>query len=272
MEQSVISILLGLTILLFFYQIIRANAVARKRRLCVDYEIQHYKSTDEPLQNYTYIRTRSLCMVQCVRHSDCWAFNHHPDSATCILLPAAGCMTLDGQHGYLYIHLSDCHMLPVKEIHRHSDGGWRWVRTNSPASRNDLIKLPGQTIRYVSRVYHDGLYLPGWYHPAADTPFRAVSIEDNQVVKCPPESGEFLAFNNTWDYRWQSFLAGDRLPNNAAAITYLRNGTPLYFVKKSFPGTPGYDLTGFYDPVSEQNYFVNSGVMTASAVKILLVY
>ena len=271
MAQSVIPKLLGLTVLLFACHIIRVDAVARKRRLCTDYEIQHYQSTDEPLQNYTHIGTRSLCMVQCVRHSDCWAFNYHPDSATCTLLPAAGCMTLESQNGYLYVHLSDCNMVTVKEIHRPPDGGWHWARTNSPASRNDLIQLPGQKIRYVSRVYYDGLYLLGWYQPTSDTPFRAVSPEDNEAVNCPPETGEFLAFNNTSDYRWQSYVAGDRLPNNAAVITYLRDGTPLYVVKKSFPGTPGYELTGFYDPVSEKNYFVNSGVVTPSAVKILLV-
>ena len=103
--------------------------------------------------------TLSLCMIQCTRNADCWAFNHHPRSATCILL-------------------SNCNMVPVREIRRPPDGGWRWVRTDSPQSRDDVISLAGMTVRYVSRLFHDGLYLPGWYHPATDTSFRAVSPED----------------------------------------------------------------------------------------------
>ena len=99
--------------------------------------------------------------IACVRNVECLTFNHHLDSATCILLPTAGCMALDGRHGYHYIHLSDCHMVPVKEIRRPPDGGWRWVRRDSPASRNDLIKLPGQRIHYAGRVFIDGSYRPG---------------------------------------------------------------------------------------------------------------
>ena len=222
------------------------------------------------MQNCTDIGTRSLCMVQCVRYSDCWAFNHHPDSATCILLPAAGCMTLDGQHGYLFVHLSDCNMVPVREIRRPPDGGWRWVKRESPGNHNDLIKLPGMVTRYVSRVYYDGIYLPGWYQPTAKNPFKSVSPEDKLNKKCLPYSGESLAFNDTSDYRWGAFTAGDPVPDSAAAITALHDGTPFYVIRKSFPGAPGYDLSGYYDPTSKKNYIVNGGVVTPASVKMLL--
>ena len=161
-------------------------------------------------------------------------------------------------------------IMPVREIQRPPDGGWRWVRTDSPGNHDDLIKLPGMTKRYVSRVYYDGFYLPGWYHPTSNLPFRAVSPKDKLNKKCLPYSGEFLAFNDTSDYRWESFVAGFPVPEFAAAITVLQDGTPLYVVWKSFPGAPGYDLSGYYDPTSMKNYFVNSGVVSPSSVKMLL--
>ena len=132
------------------------------------------------------------------------------------------------------------------------DGGrWRWVRTDSPQSRGDVISLPGVTVRYVSRLFHDGLYLPGWYHPATDTPFRVVSPDDNQVQKCLPYSGEFLVFNKTSDYRWESFTAGDSVSDSAIAIAQLHDGTPLYVVHNTFRGPPSYDLTGYYNPITK---------------------
>ena len=262
--------LIGVTLCILAVEENYANSIVFRRRLCVEYEIQDYQSIDEPLQIINDTETRSRCMMQCVRNAECWAFNYHTDSGTCIVLPAAGCMTLDGQHGYLYVHLSDCNMVPVREIHRPPDGEWRWVRTDSPASRSDLIKLPGQTKRYVGRVFIDGTYVPGWYIPGKTLPFRGVSTEDLQNKNCLPNTGEFLAFNDTSDFAFNAFKAGDPVPDSAPAISVLHDGTPLYIVRKSFPGAPGYDLTGFYNPVSQTNYFVNSGVVTPTSVKILV--
>ena len=256
------------------YAITYANAAVFKRRLCVEYEIQDYQSIDEPLQIINETESRSLCMMQCVRNVDCLAFNYHTDSATCILLPAASCMTLDGQHGYLYVHLSDCNMVPVREIRRPPGGGWRWVRTDSPASRNDLIKLPGQHKRFVGRIFIDGFYVPGYYkigNKVLSRPFRGVTLQDKLRMNCPPYAGEFLAFNDTSEYRFVSFPAGSLVPVSAPAISAFHDGTPLYVIRKSFPGAPGYDLTGYYDPISETNYIFNFDVETpTNGVKILV--
>ena len=143
------------------------------------------------------------------------------------------------------------------------------MRTVSPQSRDDVISLPGVTVRYVSRLFYDGLYLPGWYHPATGTPFRTVSPEDNQVQKCLPYSGEFLAFNDTSDYRW-FFTAGDPVPDSAIVIAQLHGGMPLYVVHYTFSGPPQYDLTGYYNPITAESYFVYSGVVILSRVNILL--
>ena len=252
--------LIGMTLCMLAVEETYANSIVFRRRLCVEYEIQDYQSMDEPLQTINDTETRSRCMMQCVGNVDCLAYNYHPDSATCILLPAAGsCMTLDSQHGYLYVHLSDCNMVPVREIRRPPDGGWRWVRTDSPASRNDLIKLPGQRIRYAGRVFIDGSYIPGWYIGNQNKdPFKGVSPDDLKRRDCPPNTGELLAFNDSSDYRFENFQAGSLVPDAAPVISALPDGTPLYIVRKSFPGAPGYDLTGYYNPVSQTNYFVNN--------------
>ena len=201
MTSFTYSKLIGVTLcILAVKEIYAVTYVNAKRRLCVKYEIQDYQSIDEPLQITNDTETRSRCMMQCVRNFDCLAFNHHLDSATCILLPAAGCMALVSQHGYLYVHLSDCNMVPVREIRRPPDGGWRWVRTDSTGSRNDLIKLPGRPTRYASRLFIDGLYVPGYYIPGKKLPFSGVSPEHKANMNCPPNPGEFLAFNDTSEY------------------------------------------------------------------------
>ena len=267
--------LIGVTLCILAVEENYANPIVFRRRLCVEYEIQDYQSIDEPLQIINDTETRSLCMMQCVRNAECWAFNYHTDSGTCFVLPAASCMTPAGQHGYLFVHLSDCNMVPVREIRRPPDGGWRWVRTDSPASRNDLIKLPGQHKRFVSRIFFDGFYVPGYYKLGKNgvlaTPFRMVTPQDKLAVGCPHYAGEFLAFNDTSEYRFDPFPAGSPVPASAPAISAWHDGTPLYVNRKSFTGAPGYDLTGYYDPVSEKNYIYNNDVETpTSGVKILV--
>ena len=249
--------LIGVTLCILAVEENYANPIVFRRRLCVEYEIQDYQSMDEPLQIINDTETRSRCMTQCVRNAECWAFNYHTDSGTCIVLPATGCMTLDRQLGYLYVHLSDCNMVPVREIRRPPDGRWRWVRTDSPASRNDLIKLPGQKIRYAGRVFIDGSYIPGWYL-GSKYPFKGVSPDDLKFRYCPQNTGELLAFNDSSDYRFENFQAGSPVPDSAPVISALPDGTPLYVVRKSFSGAPGYDLIGYYNPVSQTNYFANN--------------
>ena len=94
--------------------------------------------------------------------------------------------------------------------------------------------------------------------------------DNNKVQKCLPYSGEFLAFNDTSDYHWESFTAGDPVPDSAIAIGQLHGGTPLYIVHNTFRGPPPFDLTGYYNPITAESYFVNSGVVTLSRVNILL--
>ena len=207
-------------------------------------------------------------MMQCVRNFDCLAFNHHLDSATCILLPAAGCMALGSQHGYLYVHLSDCNMVPIREIRRPplmEDGaGWGQILPEVVTIWSSyLVAPPVMPAVYLSMAFM-------YYIPGKDLTFRGVSPEHKANMNCPPNPGEFLAFNDTSEYRFDTFHAPSTVPDSAPEISALHDGTPLYVIRKSFTGAPGYDLTGYYNPVSQTNYFVNSGVVSPTNVKILV--
>ena len=86
---------IGVTIWLLVLQKIHANivqdmyAAVFQGRFCVEHEIQDCQAISEPLQNFTDI-----------------------------LLPTAGCTAVESQHRYLYVHICDCDMVPMKEIHR----------------------------------------------------------------------------------------------------------------------------------------------------------
>ena len=258
-----------LTVWILATSFVSSNTAITKRRLCIEYEIPDYRPSDAPLSKFNDTGTRTMCMKHCVRNFDCWAFNHHLDSATCILLPAAGCMTLGSHPGYLYIHLYECGMVPVWQSRRPSDKGWRWVKTSAPQTRNDVIELSGGYTRYVSRHFYKGLYLLGWYRNS-DKQYRAISPQDG-VMKCVLESGEFLAFNKTSDYSWLAFTAGDPVPDTAAAISTLQYGTPQYVTRKYYTDlAQPYWLPGYYDPDTGKNYYAKGGVANPIDVEILV--
>ena len=78
-----------------------------KRRLCLSYQMEATRG-DYTILHSTVVRGEHWCMIKCIRHPHCWAFNFLYDG-TCELLPTRGdCKEPRSQPNSTFVHLSKC--------------------------------------------------------------------------------------------------------------------------------------------------------------------
>ena len=78
-----------------------------KRHMCLSYRMESslggYGALDK-----SAVPGEHWCMIKCIRHPGCWAFNFFCDG-TCELLYVLGdCEELRSQHNSTFVHLSTC--------------------------------------------------------------------------------------------------------------------------------------------------------------------
>ena len=201
-----------------------------KTRLCIQYEIDDYVSSKNPLKQISGL-TKGNCLMECVRHqqgsSPCRAFHFRQREATCELLPEERtCMSETTSPGTTYVHLSDCQSgAPWRRLNT-SPGSWQWV--TNPASLSDTVNLrsPLGAVRYVGRVLHKGMWLPAWIQYSRAN-FAGV---DGVTFKCK-NAIQYLTFSDPAHYRWDSFLVGEPVPSAAVVAGYWPSGAPLYIIR-----------------------------------------
>ena len=132
-----------------------------KRRLCVDAIIDDYHSV-APVLRTDFMITQSRCFILCMRFTDCQAFQFRHEDGRCELLPTTGyCLPQNVTCGITYIELNTCGQYPPRRAFLPPTDKWRWVSTTSNLSDALIMELWG-AVRYVSRVFERGIYLPGW--------------------------------------------------------------------------------------------------------------
>ena len=220
-----------------------------KSRLCVEYEIANFWAKEEALL-VIHGLTRGGCMVQCVHQPICRAFNFRPANGTCRLHPEfIGCMTPNNTDGWLYVSLATCKQHPPWQSMRPADGGWRWISTDNPEARGDLVELSG---RFLCRIFYKGLYLPGWWGSwPAPGEFRVSIAHEKRIIRC--NIGEFLALLDPSRFYWTRVNMEDAMPTNAVIGGHATDSTPLYIARKLiiFEMMPG-----FYNAVNKTLYVV----------------
>ena len=221
--------------------------------------------------------TEHRCMIKCVRHHPCMAFNYHAINKTCVLLPEVECIPPSPDNGsgyvYVFVHLTACKFQSVYTSVRPADRNWYWSISDNPIDNTDVILLPGTTTRYVGTMLYRDYSLPGWWRPDGQG-FRAIDPVTTQAVTCP--HGALLAFPNSSLYRWNPYVPGDPQPNCALTVYQHPDGTPLYVTRHQIIQEGGGDdadrteqILGFYNHEKKSAYFVLNGVIYPPTVYII---
>ena len=198
-----------------------------KKRLCLQYEMHDYNSSRIPLKKLSAV-TRSACFVECVRHqqgsSPCQAFHFRQVDGICELLPRdITCMADNTTPGTTYVHLSECgSVAPWRRINPES-GPLQWMANRH---RFGTLGLPSPLggYRYVIRVLHKGLWLPGFATHKA-----YVTLPYGGRITCRSNI-QYINSSKPTPYLWVPFAVGDPVPVGAIVAGYWPNCTPLYII------------------------------------------
>ena len=164
-----------------------------KLRLCVDAVVDNYHS-DAPVLDTYFMVTQNQCFMQCMRLTECQAFQFRHNDGWCELLPIPEyCLPQNRTQGTTYIELNTCGQYPPRRAFLPPTDNWRWVSTTSNLSDALIMELWG-SVRYVSRVFERGMYLPGWWRPGLFG-FRTVRpFRDFNGCDGDDKPGELLIF------------------------------------------------------------------------------
>ena len=206
-----------------------AQGFFNKTRLCVQHEINDYNSSASPLQTINGT-SRGRCFMECVRHqytnSSCSAFQFQPKYGFCELLPEVTCMAENVTPGTTFVGLSECRYSAPWQPAVPEDGNWQWV-TDPPTMDGTITeRSPLGGWRYVTRVLHQGLYLPG-----STKVSRFHSAGPHRVEFTCESNIQYLIFDDPSHYNWEAFNVGDPIPYMAIIGGYWPEYTPLYILK-----------------------------------------
>ena len=210
------------------------NAISRKRKMCVQYQIRNSRWTEIILRIF-YGISEGRCLWQCTRHPQCMAYNMRHADGTCELLPDIGtCAETNETEGSTFVSLGDCNGKVPWDVGRRnwtSDGPC--LTWHIYYAYNYQGPCPSGTLRgpggwsCVSLVPNKGLYLPGW--SANRRNYRVVN-EEQQITSYCDGVGYILKVAPGCSTAWQPYIVGGPLPPKVVNISTWKDGTPLYFV------------------------------------------
>ena len=238
-----------------------------KRRLCLSYRLGSSRA-DYGILDTTVASDEHRCMMNCVRHPDCWAFNFI-NNGTCELLPTLGeCEETLTQTESVFIHLSTCDGENPQELMPRNwttDECLMWIphSIGSPCPPGVLKSSTNNNCFSLTPNYN--LYMPGWFAP--DLGFRFVT-EDQRTKRCP--EGYVVKVAPGCTVTWQGYSVGDPIPANATQVSVWRDGTPLYAVERHISSGGGYFI-GYYLPTVQTVYIMAGRVFNPTNVRILVV-
>ena len=236
-----------------------------KRRLCVQHVIPDYKSDDDPVTSLA-VSSYVECLVYCVRRGDCLTFQYQ--NGTCELLPAPSiCLVFrtDENPGMEYVGLWRCNGEPPWVTIKPEEPKWQWIQFANPIQdtifRTDLVK---SVKIYAIRLFHKGLFLPGYWKADDGKSRTIVPFVANGKCVCTDAPTEFLVIPG---FTLATFNAGDPVPANAVLGGHWIDGSPLYVI---FGDVSGTDISGYYNPNTQTSYIFKNGLHSPAVMKIVL--
>ena len=204
-----------------------AGGVIMKARLCTEYEINDYNSLAPRCDTFN-AESKIACYMECVRHPLCFckAFQFHSPDGFCEIFENDNCMSENKTPNITFVGVSQCKSNSPWLTTKPANGNWRWV-TNPRKLRGAITLLsPDGNERIVGRVFHKGLFLPGF---EIDSRLTTVGPLGN-VIYCISNI-QVLIFDSPAHFRWKNFYVGDPIPSRAIVGGYWIDGAPLYIVK-----------------------------------------
>ena len=241
------------------------DAWINRTKLCVEFRVRNSRWIHD-LLDVSENTSESGCLWQCVRHSDCWAYNLWRNG-TCELVRGMGdCSEANVQERCTYVHLGECTGRVPWDVGRRN---WSadvpcltWQRHEAGrVCPSDMLKSPSSS-NCVAVIPHKGLYLPGRY---ANSKKFKTTLEAVQPMWTCSNHGYTLRVAAGCPTTWQSYNVGDDLPGGAVRVSFWTDGSPVYLVSNN--GEPGYYL------VSKQQAFVlKDGQVHTPTSMLMLVY
>ena len=247
-------------------------AILMKRKMCVEYQIRNSRWNETILRVF-YGKSEGECLLQCVSHPECVAYNTGHANGTCELvsLPLGNCVETKETEGFKFVSLSDCNGkvpwnvgrrnwtsdAPCLTWHLHYSYNFR-----GGGCPDGTLKDP-RSWSCASLLPQRGLYLPGWC--AAQHSYRVVT-EQHQRALCPG-AGYILKVAPGCPTTWLSYTVGDPLPSGAVRVSTWKDGTPLYLVmvKHGFNWYMGYLLSSV-----QRTFIITARMVSPRDVSILV--
>ena len=240
-------------------------SIISKRRLCVEHVIPDYNSEDDPVTSLA-VSSFHECFVYCVRRGDCTTFQYQ--NGTCELLPTPSeCLVFktDGNSGMTYVGLRVCDQQLPWVTFKPEEANWQWIQLTDPVTTTafhpDLVKIG---IIYAIRVFHKGLYLPGYWKATDGKSRTIIPFVANGKCICSDAPTEFLLIPG---FTLATFNAGDPVPVNAVLGGHWIDGSPLYVI---FGDVSGTDISGYYNPNTKNSYIFKNVLLSPAVMKIAL--
>ena len=213
-------------LLVFLVDCLLLHAAAQiiKRRLCVMFEVNKYRKSSGVLSSLNVV-DKNHCMMECTRHGSCHAINYALDTGLCELVTrVTGCMAVTESPRFHFVHMGECDAVIPWRALTPVDGNWQWVIETNLIDWSKAIDLSG--IRYVSRTFYKGTYLPGWWQSGL---FRTITPQI-ETSFCRNPSGQLLVMDPL-NYNWTAFTSGEAVPANALIGGYWPDDAPLYIIR-----------------------------------------
>lgn len=244
-----------------------------KKKLCVEFRLQSSHGNYSLLQQ-TATREEHACMLNCIKHPICMAYNYWATTGMCELLPPLPpCSETIHQPESIFVHLAVCNAIPSWEVGRFDWDllgicrGKLWY--NDTANWPDdsmLIITDGIHKRVLSASPYKGLYLPRWI--LKDEPEFRFATEKGDRKKC---ANSYLFINaGHCEYEWLPFTAGEAVPETAVVGGMWMDGSPLYIIRQDNVER-GSGHVGYYSPSTSLASIVAYVVHHPEHMNILIV-
>ena len=184
--------------------------VAMKRRLCVDFEMNHKRAQHDILSAHSGL-SKGQCMMKCVADAPCTAFNFRSGDGFCEHMPELPkCYEPDDNEDFTFtqLRLPDFKPLMAKQAKPLGTSDMEWLPCDSttvPTSSN--VRVTSDI--YVALCFHRGMYLPAYWKSSLKL-MRVFYPPDDKGVLC--DHGYVLSAQNPEQYKWASFHTGSPIP------------------------------------------------------------
>ena len=255
-------------LLLHLLLLIGHGLASQKRRLCIDFEMDHKRAQHDVLSANLCLSKRQ-CMMKCAADARCTAFNFRSGDGFCeLLLALPECYEPGNDDDFIFTQLKLPNFQPpmAKQSKPLATSDLQWRPCNSTtAISSSNIQVTNN--RHVALGFNKGMYLPGYFTPRGNiNEIKMFYPPDDANARC--DHGYLLSVQHPEQYQWVFYQPGYPIPSGSLSAGSHVDGTPLYIIQ-IICGTG--KRSGFYSSSFERPYvYCNSPINLNSEMEILV--